>query len=329
MDINLERAFISSSQENIRINAIESIVEKGFGKESPITSIETTKYGDVNSCYVITITNPMKKLFLKVENHDLIPQYYSGQIERENASIELLKKHGFPCPTVILCDITKADIGKKYILTEFVDGYLLSDIWVNLTSSEKKKAKEEIITLIRNLEEVKNPYFGDIYENGNRGKFEDWNDAYSNLTDILLKDCVNAGLFDNKELETVKSAIQKSCTKIKNNFHPCFNHMDIHSKNIIVDRAEDGIKLNAIIDFGNSMFGIPFTDEYRVCNYKFFKEDSFISEIPKKFIISKDEQFSYELLFDLECLVFEGMMKSNKVSNLKVLSKCRAYLITA
>lgn len=327
MDINLKRKFMSSSQENIQINAIKSIVEKGFGKESTIKSVETTKYGDVNSCYIITINNPIKKLFLKVENHDLIPQYYSGQIERESASIELLKKHGFPCPAVIMCDITKADIGKKYILTEFVEGYLLGDIWGSLTLSEKKEAKGEIITLIRNLENVGNPYFGDIYENGNRGKYENWKDAYSNLTDILLTDCVNSGLIDNKELETVKAAIQKSYTKIKNSFQPCFNHMDIHSKNIIIDRTENGIKLNAILDFGNSMFGIPYTDEYRVCNYKFFKEDSYISEIPQKYFLNKDEQFSYELLFDLECLVFEGMMSSsNEGKSFKVLSKCEAYL---
>lgn len=325
MEIKFNRKFISSSQENIQIEDIKRIVEKGFGKEAKLESVELTKYGDVNSCYIITISNPTRKLFLKVENHNLIPQFYSGQIERENASIELLKKHGFPCTTVIMCDITKTDIGKKYILTEFVDGYLLGDIWDSLTSCEKRKAKEEIDTLIRNLEKVGNPYFGDIYKNGNRGKYETWNDAYSNLTDILLTDCVNAGLLDNKELETIKSAKQKSYLKIKNVFNPCFNHMDIHSRNIIVDRTGDGIKLNAVVDFGNSMFGIPFTDEYRVHNYKFFKENSENSEAPKKYFMSIDQQFSCELLFDLECLVFEGMMK-RKGGSLKVLSKCETYL---
>jgi Predicted aminoglycoside phosphotransferase len=325
MDINIKRKLLSSSQENIEIEDLKRIVEKAFGKESKIKSIELTKYGDVNSCYIITTNNPVRKLFLKVENHDLIPLFYSGQIERESASIELLKKHGFPCPKVIMCDITKTDIGKKYMLTEFVEGFLLGDIWDSLTPSEKKKAKEEIVTLIRNLEKLGNPYFGDIYENGNRGKYKSWNDAYSNLTDILLTDCVNAGLLDNKELEAIKLAKQKSYLKINNIFHPCFNHMDIHSKNIIVDRTGEGIKLNAVIDFGNSMFGIPFTDEYRVRNYKFFNEYSPNSEVRKNYFMSEDEQFSCELLFDLECLVFEGMMKRNGGS-LKVLSKCEAYL---
>jgi len=118
MNINVNRQFMSSSQENILIKDIESIIKNAMGEGVVIESIETSKYGDVNSSYIISTINPIRKLFLKMENHDLIPQFYLGQIEREHASIKLLKKHGFPCPTVINCDTTKTIIGKKYILTE-------------------------------------------------------------------------------------------------------------------------------------------------------------------------------------------------------------------
>jgi len=327
MQVNFDRSFSSLSQENITVSDIELIIKKNFGKKSVINLIETAKYGDINSCYVIEIKNPEKKLFLKVENDNIIPKFYYGQIEREHASNELMKKHGIPCPFVYRCDTEKTDIAKKYILTEFVDGQLLYDIWNNLTIEEKKQSKDEIIALIDKFESITSNCYGDIYRGGNKGEFSNYAEAFKNLAEILVSDYTDFALLDNNDLLIINTAIEKATLNLTNNFKPCFIHMDIHSRNLFAEKTDSGVKITAVLDFGNAMFGLPTTDEYRARTYKIFKEDNtYISHPKNSFILNVHEQFSVEILYSLECLLFEGMMKKSYGGRQNLLTRCEAYL---
>jgi len=327
MLVDFNRSFASSSQENISVNEIEIIVKKAFGEKTIINSIETSKYGDVNSCYIITIKSLEKKLFLKVENDNIIPRFYYGQIEREYASIKLMKKHGIPCADVYRCNTDKTDISKKYILTEFIDGELLYDIWDRLTLDEKNQAKDKIIALIEKFENISSTYFGDVCIGGNKGMFNNYADAFKNLTEILIKDCTDFSLLNDNDRLLLNSAIKKSSLNLTNSFKPCFIHMDIHSRNLFAEKTKNGVKITAVLDFGNAMFGIPTTDEYRARTYKIFKEDStYVPHNKKTYSLNIHEQFSVEILYDLECLLFEGMMKKSHCNRQKLLARCEAYL---
>jgi aminoglycoside phosphotransferase (APT) family kinase protein len=326
MSILKTREFMSTTQDEIGYGDIIQIVKKALGNRTEIAAVETAKNGDVNSNYVIHTANPGAKLFLKVENHERIPKYYLGQVKREIEGIRLLQKAGIPCPTIVDADTAGCCFGKNYILTEFAEGRLLSDVWQELNRDERVETKQKVLDLVHTMKGIVGGQFGDITEDGNRGRHGTWKGAYRALAGILLEDCMQPGLCSPAEADLIEAAVEKSVSRLNKQYTPCFNHMDIHWQNILVERRKPGVEFKAVLDFGNAMFGLPCTDEYRLYIFLFFTESFYDENTPVPYSMDQEELFSCELLYGLEFLVFEGMMKGSWGCRENILKKTREYL---
>lgn len=305
---------------------LKLIVKNIMGGKAGIENIIPAKRGKINSCYVVSLKNEKDKLFIKVENNKIRIKYYLGQIEREKACMNLMKENNIPCPEIIKCDTSLKLINNKYIVTQFIDCPSLCDEWTNLNKDEKKVVKDEVLSIIQKLKSIGNNKFGDIFVGGNRQSFDKWKDAYLNVANILINDCINSEILDASKLGIIRSAVNAAYNSINEKYAPCFNHMDLHWENLLIEKNEDGVSVRAVLDFGNSMYGVPFTDEYRLFYFLFFGEEFYDEHTPKKYNMDMHYHFSCEILYDLELLAFEKLIEQDWGMLKKIISKCENYL---
>jgi aminoglycoside phosphotransferase (APT) family kinase protein len=308
---------------------VKLILSDIMGNKTEIENILPAKRGKINSCYVVNLKNNKEKFFIKIENNKIKIKYYTGQIERENACMKLMKNNNVPCPEMIRCDTSLKLIDNKYIVTQFIDAPSLCDEWSNLTKEEKNFVKAEVLSIIHKLKDIKTDKFGDIFSGGNRQSFDKWKDAYLNIANILINDCLHSEILNNNDLCTIKSAIYSSYDNINEKYAPCFNHMDLHWENILVHKKNEEITIRAILDFGNSMYGIPFTDEYRLFYFLFFGENFYDEITQKKYDMDKNYHFSCEVLYDLELLAFEKLIGEDWNMLKKIVKNCENYLLAS
>jgi|BioPla2DNA2_1021312.scaffolds.fasta_scaffold37882_3 hypothetical protein len=257
MHILSTRNFKSISHQKIDYCDVEYIIRKAFGEKTKIKSVETTKQGDVNSSYIINLEHPVFKLFLKVEDNKNIPKFYSGQIEREVEGIKLCKRADIPCANIISFDVSCKDIGKKYILTEFITSNLLSEMWSGLNSDQKLKVKEEMLGIVNKMQNIKAKYFGDIYESGSIGKHSKWAESFKTLIDTALNDCLNLGSLNEEEIKLIKEATLICTLKLKTDYIASFNHMDIHWHNVFINKAKEYKEYNGV-SVGDEVFYLDY-----------------------------------------------------------------------
>ncbi len=96
----------------------------------------------------------------KIEISDIESAIKKSIGEKVNPDSVQISKGGDPSGT---------HIGKRYILTEFIEAQLISDVWRDLSQTQKNHTRKIILQLVESVKGINAPYFGDINKNGNRG----------------------------------------------------------------------------------------------------------------------------------------------------------------
>ena len=326
MEITVSRKFGSTSQEYLQVSDVDRIVRSALGEGAELEWVRTAKAGDVNSCYVLQTRKPAGCFFLKVENHARLPRFYSGQVEREVQCLRWLKEAGIPCPEMAGWDTGKREIGGNYILTQYIDAPVLSEIWKDLPPESHTEIKRQVLDVLDTLYGISGPFYGDVYEGGNRGRHASWKEAYLALAGLLLEDCRDIGAFADAEEEQVRVALEKSASRLRADFPPGLTHMDMHTGNLLVEPSEKGVALRAVLDFGNAMFGSPFTDIFRLRCFSYYGDPFYEERVPRRREIPPDDLFSCDLLYSLEWMVFAKMVNWDPGVKENLLLRCRDYL---
>ncbi len=328
VDIKLTREFKSSSQEYIDSEKIHCIIKEAIGSDVELVCIETAKQGNINSSYIVHTREPEARLFLKIENHSRVPLFYNGQIEREVVGRNLLKEADIPCSNTLHYDFSKRDIGVKYILTDYVDASLLSDVWTSLDDTEKSVLKYKILDIVEKMKAIRSGYFGDLFENGSFGKHSTWAGAFKAMIETAIFDCCNMSTFTQDEAGILKQAVNKCYPELNTKYDPCYNHMDIHWHNVLVNGRGSEIKISAVLDFGSSVFGPTFSDEYRLNKGFLIGTEKFYNEkMPPKFSLNRDEEFFNKLLASLDYYVFLSLIRNDDCSmRERIVKNCISYI---
>ncbi len=311
MEFVESRRFASTSQASVPPAALAALVRDALGAKTRITRIETSGNGDVNSNYVISLEKPEQKVFLKMENPWLLPAFYHGQISRESEGLRLCREHGIPCPVQLAVDPDGVRTGYRFLLTEFIDGPLLSEAWASMSIPQRNDMRREVLDLTGRLNAIGVPEFGDLLPDGNRGRHARYRDAFRRLYEILMADCENAGLLNREQTSLIREAAETAYLRMEDVTSSSFNHMDLHWMNVIADRKENGWGIRALLDFGNAMYGHPGTDHHRLYVFCCFTEDFHNAEVPLRYPLVGAALFGQILLYGLEFIVFEGMMQGD------------------
>ncbi|MBP7175157.1 MAG: phosphotransferase [Thermoclostridium sp.] len=327
MDINKARVFKSKSQISLTFCEIEGLVQSLFGNHEKLLSAEVASAGDVNSCYVLKTSSFQNKVFLKIEKES-IPKFYDGQVAKEAAAIKLCTENNVPVAKVITYEAAKKNFGYRFMMTEFVEGEMLSKVWGKLDGEQKKAVKSSCLSLLNRFKQIRSPYFGDICDNGSFGKHSSWKDAFIKISSVAIKDCYHMGSLSQYDADIVQEAVIKCSESIKAAPFACFNHMDLHWNNIIVSQQPDGgIAFRSVLDFGSSVFGPEYSDEIRINKGFFYMTEDFYDETFKlSDNITFDEIFSSKLLSFLDYYVFLTLMGNYEAEKENLIKTCMAFI---
>lgn len=282
------------------------IIKKVAGNDTQIDSIEKWGIGALNSCYKISIKNSLKKFFLKIENDDILPSTRRGQIAREVKGIEIMNSIGISCPTLLHYDCYKQDIGKKYILEEFIENDLLWEVKDSLTMQENEHIKAQITDILDKMKSIRSDYFGDIYENGAIGQYLTWKEAYLAMWKMLLNDAMLMNLFNEEEINIVSSVGEYALNQLIAPYSASFYHGDLGKHNVLTNYT-DGFKcIGTVIDFGNSVFLPSYMNEDMTRKYGGW--DVEVINMCEKYSINEAEYGLNNLVCNFESTIFSSML---------------------
>lgn len=129
---------------------ITQIVERYFCTNKDKIDIRKCSMGDVNFTYIAK--HGGTAVFVKIQDN---PQLYDKQIEREFAGLEICKQQGIPYPSVL-----QYTPGDCYVITEYMDFPLLSNVWQDINAEPRAAMKQEVLKLVARRNSVHSAQFG-------------------------------------------------------------------------------------------------------------------------------------------------------------------------
>jgi len=283
-------------------------------------NIVRCKTGDVNTSYIASGNE--KKIFIKIQDKKNLPAFYNGQIEREVAGLKICKENNIPCPSVL-----HYDYEQKFIITEYIDYPLLSQLWSNLNDSQKTNVKQSALEITKKINSIIAPKFGAIYPSES-GQFDNWRDCYYHLMNVAVEDCLFYGTLTKSDSHIILAAEKENMTCLFDDKTAHFNHLDFHWSNIFMRQNGNVYEIAGIIDFGSSLFVPAYMDLYRLEGGFLYGTERFYTEVtPKPYQIDEHQLFCADLLNTIDYFVFLSFTsQANDNVKIHLIDICKNYL---
>lgn len=265
-----------------------------------------------------------------------VPTTRRGQIEREVEGVRLASAAGIPTAPIVGYELSGQHIGRKYILQEYVDSELLFTIDEYIEDSEDEQIRAQISEIMGKMEAIRGPWFGDVYEGGVLGRHPTWRGAFDAMRALLLGDLEVLDVFKPADLQVISDALawgseQIGCEQVGSapigsgqvgsehvgsehvgcaqtgseqvvHQPSSLIHTDLGKHNVLVERANGSVKIRAVTDFGNSMFGPYYIEEHLIREFGGWRMGP--ADIPAVYGVTPEEFIATQLLFGLELGVF-------------------------
>ncbi len=237
------------------------IVKKSLGARVKANSVEWSAGGLFNKVYDVHTTEG--SFMLKIECDRIFFSTRQEQIKNEVAGRELFKAAGIPCAPVLAYDVTKNDIGAKYVFYERISNDILwleFDLYDDATKSEIQRQEKEIFAKMRT---ITGTHFGSLTPSGILGRHETWGEYSRYVFELLIRDGERIGMFTDDEIAVLTETAKKAFSYAsRENTAPSFVHGDFGRHNTIWGHLRGKHDTLHVIDFGNAYFGLPRFDEY-------------------------------------------------------------------
>ncbi len=238
----------------------QQIVNKTIGAKTKVNSFGWSEGGLFNKVFKVDTTDG--DFVLKIECDTIFFSTRKEQIENEVLGNELFKKAGIPTASILAYDYTKADIGVRYVFSEYISEDLLFIAINNLDSEKRLQIQRQVTEIFNKMKGITSGCFGSISPNGILGQHKTWGGYNRYLFNLLIKDGEECGTFTEEEIAILKETADKAFN-FKDSISPSFVHGDLGSHNALL-RKVNGQDVVYIIDFGNAYYGLPRFDEYMI-----------------------------------------------------------------
>ena len=243
------------------IDCVWRIVKETIGTQTEVLSVGQSWGGIYNKLFVIETSE--RNFNMKAERKKIFPSTRAGQIENEVEGSQLFKQAGIPSTNIVAHDLSRDnEMGVPYVVYDPIDG---DNMWELLSYPMDETIKNASIQQVRDIyakmSAITNTHFGSLSPSGLVGWHKTWDVYYSTAFNMLIQDCININLFIDEELAIVKTASSHIPANSKN-YSPVFQHGDFASQNFIWGNVRGEPKALYVIDFGNSLWGLPYYDEY-------------------------------------------------------------------
>jgi len=246
----------------------QQIIKNMIGAQTKIKGIEWSGGRFYNEVSRVNTTDG--DFILKIERDKIFFSTRKEQTENDVYGNELCQKAGIPCANILAYDFTKNDIGVKYVFME----HIINDmgdapLWgrvENFDEVTKVEIKRQFITAFEKQARITSRHFGSLSPSGILGRHETYDGYHHSTLNLLINDSIELGLFTDEELDIVKKAAAKPLIYSKK-YIPTFQTGDQGWHNAMWGNTDGGADKLYMIDFGNSIYGLPYDVEYVCRNY--------------------------------------------------------------
>jgi aminoglycoside phosphotransferase (APT) family kinase protein len=284
--------------------SIQAIIENFCGPQAQAVVYERWDGGALNECYKVQAGGRL--VFVKIEWERIFPSTRRGQIAREVHGIRMANAVGIRVPEILAYDQTGQEVGRKYLVESFIDGQLFWEIRDELSDAEWDALKIDVGELLEKMNRITSPVFGDVFAGGPIGQHASWKAAYQAMSDLLLADSRELGLFNAEEEEMVQSALLRGAGYLEPRGEASLYHGDLGLHNVMVDHSSGIARLGIVIDFGNSLFLPHYKNEEDIRKYGGFGVD--VLDVTERFGIPQTEQEATNRLLWFGQVIFLGAL---------------------
>lgn len=187
-------------------------------------------------------SNIIFKLFLK-----------KNRWNREVASLRLLSNSNIKCPALI--DYGKLKNGCEWLMTSFFEGDCYDSVEKSISEGNKYDIYTDMGRELGKIHSIKEfDFYGNWDETGNSvDAYRNYYDYFLRHVNTILVELNNQSLPDNKLISSAVKKLLDNIHIVKSVKHSFLCHNDFGERNAIVTKSKDTWKLNAIIDFEQSM----------------------------------------------------------------------------
>jgi len=241
----------------------EQIVKNTIGTKTKLKGFEWSDGGGLFT-KVFKLDTTDGCYILKIERDKIFFATRKDQIENEVLGNQIFQKAGISCANILAYDLTKNDIGAKYVFTEHINNDMEDwPLWgktEDLDDATKTEITRQFTEAMLKMRAMTNTHFGSLSQFGALGWHETYDGYYRSTLNLLIEDSEHCGVFTNEELDIVKEAAEKPLAYSKK-YIPTFVHGDFGYHNTIWGNIGGGENRVYVYDFGNAYYGLPYLEE--------------------------------------------------------------------
>ncbi|MEG1001905.1 phosphotransferase family protein [Clostridium sp.] len=244
---------ISKIYKELTRKELTKIIENYFGLETEFKA-KLISGGLFNTTYHIKVNNK-KEIILRVGpvNKQLILPFENNLMKAEEYVYKHFERKEIPCSKVLVCDVDKNIIDRDYMIVEYINSSVLSELKVNkevLDSIYKETGK-----YINIVHEITSNQFGRAYDVSIGAGFNLWSEYLKDEVSKLGARLKEFNIFSETEIEKFTLVFCEYKDILDEIKVPHLIHADLWAGNILV-REDKGIyEVAAIIDADRAVFG--------------------------------------------------------------------------
>lgn len=276
---------ISITKTSISNNQIIQIVKKAFGEKSAVKEIKELKDGCFNTAYLLTLREN-QKIVLKVSppKNVIVMRYEKNIMANEVHVLNKIYSSGvIPVPKVMFYDRDRDIIDNEYFFMEFIQGSPLSNIYNELTETQRNSISSELGGFAKQISGLKSEYFGDILQKDKQ--FNTWSEAFLFMIKELLDDAKDNKVQLPYGYIQIYQMIEKNLNVLNKVKNACLLHKDLWKGNIFIDPQTANIR--GIVDCERAIYGDVLLE--LVCG-ELLQDTIFLNNFIGRTYLEKDEQ---------------------------------------
>ncbi len=253
----------------VNLDKIRTFLSEKFQTDK-IVNVKVRLDPSVN--HHVTFELEKKKYIMKIMTRKPAAEHENYRLEKEAELLTNFKRleesqkfstkihRKVPVPEVFHVEKDEKKIGYKFIITDFVKGELLENIWSTLQEMEKEQIVIQLAEIIQSIHSIKYDMFGDIEEFDCPRKFYTY---VGMIKSNIRRDARKIGPKNLLPIKLVTQAVkfvEDNIEKINLDFKPTLIHNDLHFGNIIVDKEDNKWIVKAFLDFEWAAAGNPIVD---------------------------------------------------------------------
>ncbi|WP_422770127.1 phosphotransferase family protein [Plantactinospora sp. WMMC1484] len=252
---------MSSTRRHITEAELRSLVHRGFGDRTGITSWQELTGGTYNAAYAVTL-GESTELVLKVAPPPEL-KLLSHEVDLMRTEVDFYRRAArvvSVVPDVVYADFDRDLIGTDFVFLSRVAGTDLQHSRDELTPAQLAAVRGEIAAHAARLHTVTGPAYGYPLR-GSRSWQPSWRAAFGAMVDDILADAVRLGSRLPAPPDRIGAMMRRHADLLDDVRRPALVHFDLWDGNVFVAADPSGtVRVTGLIDGERAFFGDPLAE---------------------------------------------------------------------